>query len=417
MRAIRVFVASAAAAALAASAASAGGGQRAFEVREYEVPAGSHPHDVAPARGGGVWYTEQAAGALGRLDPEDWAVAECRSARVRSSRRDRRARRRALDHRRGPERDPTRRPADEARPPFPLPSGREAADLNTATFDQSGVLWFTGQSGVYGRLDPKVGRVRVFDAPGGSGPVRDHDRRGRGLLRLARRQLPRRIDLDTGKATVLRAADARPGCAPRLVGLARSDLGQRVERRQARQVRAGNWRWREWRLPGATPQPYAVYVDERDASGSATSARTLSCASTRAPSSSRQSRSRARQRRCASSSAARARCGERSRALTGSSPSARASSKGLRPRPRRQASARQRLLRGEGQAIRPSATRPSLRVRVPLVVTVTSLSSPRRPAHLGSAALSPNLQSPLWSGSGLYTASPIRMVPASRVTS
>jgi virginiamycin B lyase len=24
-------------------------------------------------------------------------------------------------------------------------------------------------------------------------------------------------------------------------------------------------RWREWRLPGAGPQPYAVYVDDRDA--------------------------------------------------------------------------------------------------------------------------------------------------------
>ena len=23
-------------------------------------------------------------------------------------------------------------------------------------------------------------------------------------------------------------------------------------------------RWREWRLPGANPQPYAVYVDNRD---------------------------------------------------------------------------------------------------------------------------------------------------------
>jgi virginiamycin B lyase len=24
-------------------------------------------------------------------------------------------------------------------------------------------------------------------------------------------------------------------------------------------------RWREWRLPGPNPQPYAVYVDDRDA--------------------------------------------------------------------------------------------------------------------------------------------------------
>src|SRR5438067_4348791 len=38
-------------------------------VQEYSVPAGSHPHDVAPAADGGVWYTAQTAGALGRLDP------------------------------------------------------------------------------------------------------------------------------------------------------------------------------------------------------------------------------------------------------------------------------------------------------------------------------------------------------------
>jgi len=32
------------------------------------------------------------------------------------------------------------------------------------------VLWFTGQAGVLGRLDPQVGRVEVFDAPRGPGP-------------------------------------------------------------------------------------------------------------------------------------------------------------------------------------------------------------------------------------------------------
>ena len=41
----------------------------ALTVREYDVPAGTHPHDVAPASDGGVWYTAQATGALGRLDP------------------------------------------------------------------------------------------------------------------------------------------------------------------------------------------------------------------------------------------------------------------------------------------------------------------------------------------------------------
>ena len=40
------------------------------EIQEYEVPAGTHPHDVAPAPDGNVWYTAQITGALGKLDPE-----------------------------------------------------------------------------------------------------------------------------------------------------------------------------------------------------------------------------------------------------------------------------------------------------------------------------------------------------------
>ena len=40
-----------------------------FEVEAFPVPAGSRPHDVAPAADGGVWYTAQARGALGWLDP------------------------------------------------------------------------------------------------------------------------------------------------------------------------------------------------------------------------------------------------------------------------------------------------------------------------------------------------------------
>ena len=37
-------------------------------IREYPVPSGSHPHDVAPAPDGSVWYTAQHAAALGRLE-------------------------------------------------------------------------------------------------------------------------------------------------------------------------------------------------------------------------------------------------------------------------------------------------------------------------------------------------------------
>jgi streptogramin lyase len=37
-------------------------------IEEFDVPAGSRPHDVAPAVDGGVWYTAQRLGALGYLD-------------------------------------------------------------------------------------------------------------------------------------------------------------------------------------------------------------------------------------------------------------------------------------------------------------------------------------------------------------
>jgi virginiamycin B lyase len=157
--------------ALALVAPLAAGERQSFEVREYPVPAGSHPHDVAPARDGGVWYTAQGSGELGWLNPKTGRVRHTRlgagsaphgvivgpdgapwitdsglNAIVRVDPRTRKLRR------------------------FPLPASSSYANLNTATFDRRGVLWFTGQSGVYGRLDPKVGRVRVFPAPRGAGP-------------------------------------------------------------------------------------------------------------------------------------------------------------------------------------------------------------------------------------------------------
>ena len=41
-----------------------------ISLQAYPIPAGSRPHDVAPANDGGVWYTAQGSGELGWLDPE-----------------------------------------------------------------------------------------------------------------------------------------------------------------------------------------------------------------------------------------------------------------------------------------------------------------------------------------------------------
>jgi virginiamycin B lyase len=52
------------------TAGAASGGETQLRLREFAVPAGTHPHDVAPARDGGVWYTAQHTGQLGWLDPK-----------------------------------------------------------------------------------------------------------------------------------------------------------------------------------------------------------------------------------------------------------------------------------------------------------------------------------------------------------
>ena len=45
-------------------------------VAYFPVPAGAHPHDVAAAPDGTVWYTAQHQGALGILDPKTGKVEQ-----------------------------------------------------------------------------------------------------------------------------------------------------------------------------------------------------------------------------------------------------------------------------------------------------------------------------------------------------
>ena len=232
-------------------------------ITEYLVPRGSRPHDVAPAPDGTVWYTAQASGELGRLDP---ATGQTHHIKLGSG---------SAPHGVivGPDGAPWITdgglnaivrvdPATKEARVFPLPAGSGYANLNTATFDGRGVLWFTGQSGVYGRLDP-AGQVEVFAAPHGRGPY-GITTTPDGIVyyaSLAGSHIVR-IDLDTGGATVLDPPTAGQGA--RRVW---SDSTGRiwVSEWNAGQVAVydpATGKWREWRLPGDNPKPYAVYVDE-----------------------------------------------------------------------------------------------------------------------------------------------------------
>jgi virginiamycin B lyase len=237
-----------------------------YTIQEYPVPAGSHPHDVAPAPDGSVWYTAQATGELGRLHPETgetvhiplgsgssphgvilgpdgapWITDSGLNAIVRVD------------------------PQTEEVRVFPLPAETGYVNLNTAAFDANGIMWFTGQGGIYGRLDPATGNMQVFDAPRGRGPY-GITATPEGVVyyaSLANDHIGR-IDPQTGAADVLEPPTPAQGA--RRVW---SDSAGRIwvsewEAGQVAVYDPGNDSWREWKLPGANPQAYAVYADDQD---------------------------------------------------------------------------------------------------------------------------------------------------------
>ena len=259
-------VAVAIAAVATASASAAPTTETQLRVREFPVPSGTHPHDVAPARDGGVWFTAQGSGDLGWLDP---ATGRARLTPLGQG---------SAPHGVivGPDGAPwitdgglnaivRVAPRSLAVTRFPLPASAGYANLNTATFDGRGILWFTGQSGIYGRVDPATGKVRVFPAPRGAGPygITTTPSGAVYYASLAGSYLGR-IDVRTGKATVLRPPTASQGARR-----AWSDSRGRIwvsewNAGKLARFEPATKRWREWRVPGANPMPYAVYVDERD---------------------------------------------------------------------------------------------------------------------------------------------------------
>jgi virginiamycin B lyase len=243
-------------------------GKTEMTAESFAVPAGAGPHDVAPAPepDGVVWYTAQTAGALGRLEPDTgdvkhialgkgsaphgvivgpdgapWITDSGLNAIVRVD------------------------PQTLAVKRFALPEGSGYANLNTATFDNRGVLWFTGQSGIYGRLDPKTGDMQVFDAPQGYGPygITTTPEGDVYYASLAGSHIAN-VNTKTGETTVIEPPTEDQG-ARRVWSDSKSRIW--VSEWNSGQVSVYDpvtKDWRSWRLPGDQPQAYAVYVDDED---------------------------------------------------------------------------------------------------------------------------------------------------------
>ena len=213
----------------AAATAAATPDVAAVKLVEFPVGRGQGPHDVAPAPDGGVWYTAQRTGELGYLDPKTGAT---RMVRLGSG---------SSPHGVivGPDGAPWVTdsgmnaivrvdPASKEVKVFKLPGPN--VNLNTAAFDRFGILWFTGQSGYFGHVDPKTGVVKVMQSPRGAGPYGITATPGRrDLLRVAREQPHRVGRSEGGHRDAHRSADARAraraACGPTRRGRSGSASG------------------------------------------------------------------------------------------------------------------------------------------------------------------------------------------------
>ncbi len=227
-------------------------------------------HDLAPAPDGGVWFTAQRSGHLGWFDP---ASGRTELIDLAMGQRGRSSPHGVIQ---GPDKaawitDSGQNaivriawPSRERRV-FALPEGTPYANLNTCAFDGDGDLWFTGQSGVVGKVAVKSGAVTVKDAPRGRGPYGICSTPGGEVwwCSLAGSFIAR-IDRRSGESTAVEPPTPRQG--------ARRVWSDSRGRIWVSEWNSGNVSmhdpadktWRTWKLPGARPAAYAVYVDERD---------------------------------------------------------------------------------------------------------------------------------------------------------
>ncbi|HKU45236.1 MAG TPA: lyase [Burkholderiales bacterium] len=236
-------------------------------IQEYPIPGSLYAHDVwaDPRPGGPVYFSAQRGGQLGILDPKTGKMETVSLAQGLSPHGVIAASDGAVWLTDGGQNAIARvDPKTRAVKLWPLPEDRGYANLNTAAFDGAGTLWFTGQAGTLGRLNPSTGVVEAFDAPRGSGPYGiDATPDGEVWLASLAGSYLGRIDRATGGVEVIEPPT--PGAGVRRVW---ADPQGRLWVSEWNAGQLGRYdpadgSWREWPLPGPRrPQAYAVYVDD-----------------------------------------------------------------------------------------------------------------------------------------------------------
>jgi virginiamycin B lyase len=239
------------------------GSSQSYVAQEYPTT-GRGLHDAVPDGAGWVWYVDQRAGTLGGLNPatgEEVVVPLGASSAPHGIIMGPDGAAWITD---GGQNAIVRVDINTlAVSVYRLPGA--TAGLNTATFDGRGVLWYTGQGGFIGRLNPADGVVTQVPTPRGRGPygIATAPDGTVYFASLAGSYLGR-IDNDDGAVTVLDPPTPNSG-----VRRVWADSRGRLYIAQYNVGQLGRYdpatgQWAEWKLPGNQPRPYAVFVDSRD---------------------------------------------------------------------------------------------------------------------------------------------------------
>ena len=147
---------------------------------------------------------------------------------------------------------------------FRCPRSFAYANLNTATFDKKGILWFTGQSGVHGRVDPATGKVDAWKSPRpGTYGITSTPNGDVWFASLAGDYIGK---IDTATGAVAMVDPPRKGSGPRRIW---SDSQGKLWVSFWNSGGIGRYdpeakSWKVYAMPKSKSGTYAVYVDDKD---------------------------------------------------------------------------------------------------------------------------------------------------------
>jgi len=246
-----------------------GSDTRLYKVSIYTTPASIGTRDVVPDPDGTVWFNGQWSGVIGHLKPATkeitlyplgrgstphgvilgpdgglWICDESSNAIRRFDRK-------------------THEVQTFYLPKFPESMGH--GNLNTATFDLSGNLWFTAQNGYYGRLNPKSGKAKIFSAPGGFGPygITTTPKGEVWFSNLAQKYIAK-INTEDGSVETVEIPGSNANGSRRIWSDSDGNLwitcwGDGALRSYSPESK----QWQFYKLPGLGPRGYSTYVDNK----------------------------------------------------------------------------------------------------------------------------------------------------------